>query len=179
MRTIAENYKLPYYTLSPTYSICSEHGYLAGEQKVCPICGKVTEVYSRITGYYRPVQNWNDGKLQEYKDRQVYDAARSMKMHAPVSEPEASKVVAKDMAELGSNGAILFTTPTCPNCKMAKGYLDKAGFCYNVVDATDPANAELVGRLGIMQAPTLVVTRTGETKKYANVSNILGYLKQQ
>ncbi len=179
VRTIAENYKLPYYTLSPTYSICSEHGYLAGEQKVCPICGKVTEVYSRITGYYRPVQNWNDGKLQEYKDRQVYDAARSMKMHAPVSEPEASKVVAKDMAELGSNGAILFTTPTCPNCKMAKGYLDKAGFCYNVVDATDPANAELVGRLGIMQAPTLVVTRTGETKKYANVSNILGYLKQQ
>ena len=58
VRKIAENYRLPYYTLSPTYSICQEHGYLAGEQKVCPICGKVTEVYSRITGYYRPVQNW-------------------------------------------------------------------------------------------------------------------------
>lgn len=69
VRTIAENYKLPYYTLSPTYSICKEHGYLSGEQKICPKCGKTTEVYSRITGYYRPVQNWNDGKLQEYANR--------------------------------------------------------------------------------------------------------------
>nr|MCR4643584.1 ribonucleoside triphosphate reductase [Lachnospiraceae bacterium] len=60
VRTIAENYKLPYYTLSPTYSICRDHGYLAGEVKSCPHCGKKTEIYSRITGYYRPVQNWND-----------------------------------------------------------------------------------------------------------------------
>ena len=59
-----ENYALPYYTLSPTYSICKKHGYLAGEQYTCPECGEPTEVYSRITGYYRPVQNWNDGKAQ-------------------------------------------------------------------------------------------------------------------
>ena len=72
VRTIAENYKLPYYTLSPTYSICREHGYLAGEHFTCPICGKKAEVYSRITGYYRPVQNWNEGKSQEYKDRKTY-----------------------------------------------------------------------------------------------------------
>ncbi len=64
VRTIAEHYRLPYYTMSPTYSVCREHGYLAGEQKTCPKCGSVTEIYSRITGYYRPVQNWNDGKLQ-------------------------------------------------------------------------------------------------------------------
>ena len=73
VRAIAVNYKLPYYTLSPTYSVCKTHGYLAGEVKTCPHCGAGTEVYSRITGYYRPVQNWNDGKLQEYANRTEYE----------------------------------------------------------------------------------------------------------
>ncbi|MBP3867359.1 MAG: ribonucleoside triphosphate reductase, partial [Eggerthellaceae bacterium] len=77
VRKIAENYKLPYYTMSPTYSVCKNHGYLTGEQFTCPHCGEKTEVYSRITGYYRPVQNWNDGKAQEYKDRKVYDIGHS------------------------------------------------------------------------------------------------------
>lgn len=72
VKKIAENYKLPYYTMSPTYSICKEHGYLPGEQYACPECGTKTEVYSRITGYYRPVQNWNDGKSEEFKARKVY-----------------------------------------------------------------------------------------------------------
>ena len=87
MRTIAENYRLPYYTLSPTYSVCKNHGYLAGEQWTCPKCGEEAEVYSRITGYYRPVKNWNDGKAQEYKDRTVYDVAHS---HMDVSAREAA-----------------------------------------------------------------------------------------
>lgn len=77
VRKIAQNYRLPYYTLSPTYSVCKDHGYLSGEHFVCPKCGKKAEVYSRITGYYRPVQNWNDGKSQEYKNRTVYDIAHS------------------------------------------------------------------------------------------------------
>lgn len=72
VKVIAESYKLPYYTISPTYSVCKEHGYLSGEQTVCSICGRKTEVYSRITGYYRPISNWNDGKTQEYKDRKEY-----------------------------------------------------------------------------------------------------------
>ena len=75
VRAVAENYRLPYFTLSPVYSVCEEHGYLSGEQKVCPVCGKPTEVYSRITGYYRPVSNWNDGKLQEFEDRKSYEVA--------------------------------------------------------------------------------------------------------
>ena len=81
VRKIAENYKLPYYTMSPTYSVCKDHGYLTGEQYTCPHCGQKTEVYSRITGYYRPVQNWNDGKAQEFKDRKVYDIGRSRLTH--------------------------------------------------------------------------------------------------
>ena len=92
VRKIAENYKLPYYTMSPTYSVCRDHGYLTGEQYTCPICGRKTEVYSRITGYYRPVQNWNDGKAQEYKDRKVYNIGHSRLRHtgpnpAPVDLP--------------------------------------------------------------------------------------------
>ena len=82
VRKIAENYKLPYYTMSPTYSVCKDHGYLAGEQYTCPHCGQKTEVYSRITGYSRPVQNWNDGKAQEFKDRKVYNIGHSHLTHS-------------------------------------------------------------------------------------------------
>lgn len=72
VRTIAENYRLPYFTISPTYSVCKKHGYINGESFTCPICGESAEVYSRITGYYRPVQNWNDGKREEFKERKPY-----------------------------------------------------------------------------------------------------------
>ena len=75
VRSIAQNYRLPYYTISPTYSICKTHGYLSGEQYQCPICKEKTEVWSRITGYYRPVQNWNEGKAQEFKDRTEYKSS--------------------------------------------------------------------------------------------------------
>ena len=81
VRKIAENYKLPYYTLSPTYSVCKNHGYLTGEHFTCPECGANTEVYSRITGYYRPVQNWNAGKTQEYKERREYKVESSRLTH--------------------------------------------------------------------------------------------------
>ena len=87
VRKIAENYKLPYYTMSPTYSVCPDHGYMSGEQYTCPKCGHTTEVYSRITGYYRPVQNWNDGKAQEFKDRKVYDVGASL-AHRFGEQPE-------------------------------------------------------------------------------------------
>ena len=67
-----DNYKLPYYTISPTYSVCPDHGYLNGKHEICPICKKEVEVYSRITGYYRPVKNWNSGKKSEFKERKNY-----------------------------------------------------------------------------------------------------------
>ena len=127
VRKIAENYKLPYYTISPTYSVCKDHGYIAGEHFTCPECGGQTEVYSRITGYYRPVQNWNDGKAQEFKDRTVYNLGAShLKNERTVSHTvEAGK---HEETPKASNGAkvMLFTTKTCPNCKIAYTLLDKA-----------------------------------------------------
>ena len=173
VRTIAHNYKLPYYTLSPTYSICRDHGYLAGEVKTCPHCGAKTEVYSRITGYYRPVQNWNDGKLQEYANRTEYDVA-----HSVLKRPTRSVVTLSNFAEdvdvtvaQPQNVRYLFTTKTCPNCKLAKEYLKDVN--YAVIDAEE--NMELAARYGVMQAPTLVVVDGDKHKKYVNASNIKKY----
>ena len=175
VRTIAENYKLPYYTLSPTYSICKEHGYLTGEQKTCPKCGKVTEVYSRITGYYRPVQNWNDGKLQEYKNRTEYQLSETAKpqLHAAGAEQnrEMTQTPFQTEHSEGKNTKYLFTTKTCPNCKLAKEYLKNVD--YTVVDAEE--NAELAIQYGVMQAPTLVIVAGQSRQKYVNVSNIKKY----
>ena len=100
VRTIAENYKLPYYTLSPTYSICREHGYLNGEHFTCPVCGEKAEVYSRITGYYRPVQNWNDGKTQEYKERKMYDIGHSVLKRSPEASREIAQAIHQAREEI-------------------------------------------------------------------------------
>ena len=170
VRKIAENYKLPYYTMSPTYSVCKNHGYLAGEQFTCPHCGQPTEVYSRITGYYRPVQNWNDGKAQEYKDRKVYDIANSNLTHegCPSCGDAAPAAVLEEKGL--ADGNYLFTTATCPNCKIAKSILDKAGIAYTALLANE--NVELVNELGVKQAPTLVVVKNGQASKFAGVSDI-------
>ena len=172
VRKIAENYRLPYYTMSPTYSVCKNHGYIAGEHYSCPECKSRTEVYSRITGYYRPVQNWNDGKAQEYKDRLVYNIETSQlkKKDAPEAKVEATC----DCKANASDGIYLFTTATCPNCKIACSLLDKAGVSYNKLLANE--NKELVEALGVKAAPTLVVIEGGEATKYAGVSDIKKYL---
>ena len=177
VRKIAENFKLPYYTMSPTYSICQEHGYLSGEHTVCPKCGKPCEVWSRITGYYRPVQNWNDGKVQEFKDRREYDVDNSRlegrrlcDREATVSDPgTASASAAPDSAD----GLYLFTTKTCPNCKIAKNELDKAGLSYEVCDVSE--HMDLVSQYGIQQAPTLIVRHGGQVEKLVNASVIKKY----
>jgi len=194
VRKIAENYKLPYYTISPTYSVCRDHGYLTGEQYTCPICGQKTEVYSRITGYYRPVQNWNDGKAQEFKDRKVYDIGHSHLTHQgprptlqdaaleaarepgccapaePVTAPEAP-------AEKQIGSVILFKTPTCPNCKAAMALLDKAGVRYTAVNANE--EPELVAQYEVKQAPTLVLAGADGYEKFRGVSDIKGWLMRK
>lgn len=75
VRKIAEKYEIPYFTITPTFSVCQLHGYLKGEQPSCPNCGEETEVYTRIVGYYRPVKNWNHGKKSEYGERKTFNIA--------------------------------------------------------------------------------------------------------
>lgn len=193
VRKIAENYKLPYYTLSPTYSVCKNDGYIAGEHFTCPTCGGKAEVYSRITGYYRPVQNWNDGKSQEYKNRTVYKMEAASKVKG--SKPESAEAKASDQIMADNrkpenttktdtihelkkvpkeDGIMLFTTSTCPNCKIAKKMLD--GVDYQMVDAEKQPN--LVEKFGIRQAPTLVVIQNGKVEKYVNASNIQKFVEE-
>jgi len=173
VRKIAENYRLPYYSISPTYSVCKDHGYIAGEQFTCPECGGPTEVYSRITGYYRPVQNWNDGKTQEYKERKVYDIEKS-KLTKSIKETTVK--AAEETKSCGiEDGNYLFTTATCPNCKIACTLLDKEGVSYTKLLANE--NKELAESLEIKQAPTLVMVQNGEISKFAGVSDIKKVLK--
>ena len=173
VRKIAENYSLPYYTISPTYSVCKNHGYIAGEHFKCPQCGENTEVYSRITGYYRPVQNWNDGKTQEYKDRREYDIATSHLTHQGCISCSDAIPNNTDSGEI-ENAVYLFATATCPNCKIASSFLDKAGVVYEKLYAND--KPQLAAHYGIKQAPTLVVINNGEVSKFAGVSEIKKYL---
>lgn len=174
VRKIAENYKLPYYTMSPTYSICRNHGYLTGEQFKCPYCGEEAEVYSRITGYYRPVKNWNDGKTQEFRERKVYDITNS---HMRPRTQAAAREAAKASVDDRETKSLLFTTKTCPNCRVAANALEKAHIAYELVDAE--ANMELAEKYGVMQAPTLIVVKDGQVTKLANASNIKNYAEKK
>ncbi|MBQ6921112.1 MAG: ribonucleoside triphosphate reductase [Bacilli bacterium] len=171
VRKIAENYHLPYYTMSPTYSVCKEHGYLVGEQYVCPKCGSRTEVYSRITGYYRPIQNWNDGKSEEFLNRKTYNIKTSKLTHG-IKDECVEEEKPQTLQE-----TLLFGTKTCPNCKMAKMLLEKAGVQYKWVDAEE--NVELTTSMGVKKAPTLLVPENGEVRVFENASNIKGYIESK
>ena len=174
VKKISDNYRLPYYSISPTYSVCKDHGYIAGEHFECPTCGQNAEVYSRITGYYRPVQNWNDGKTQEYKERKVYNIDNSdISKHGTVGAP-AAKAEANGGCSL-ADGIYLFKTATCPNCKVAISLLDKAGIAVNELMAYE--NEALAIELGVRQAPTLVVVSNGEAVKYAGVAEVKKFIE--
>ncbi len=175
VRTIAENYKLPYFTLSPTYSVCKNHGYIKGEEYTCPECGEKAEVYSRITGYYRPVQNFNDGKAQEFKDRKVYNIENSVLRRDGVSttvdtKPEETEAILAD-------GVYLFATKSCPNCKAMAQLLDRAGISFEKIYVED--NEDLARALGLRQAPTLVEVKAGNAEKYVNVVAIKTYIQNK
>jgi anaerobic ribonucleoside-triphosphate reductase len=175
VKKIAENYKLPYYTISPTYSVCSDHGYISGEVWKCPICGKETEVYSRITGYYRPVKNWNAGKSQEFKDRKTYNVTDTSAPHKEGEEASCSCGTSKRNAPKVTE-LMLFTSPTCPNCKMAKMMLDKEGIAYHNIDAV--SNKETTIAYGVSKAPTLLVPHGDSFDVYENASLIKGYIEK-
>ncbi|MBR5059883.1 MAG: ribonucleoside triphosphate reductase [Clostridia bacterium] len=189
VRKIAENYKLPYYTLSPTYSVCKTHGYIVGEKYTCPTCGKPTEVYSRITGYYRPVQNFNDGKAQEFKDRRVYNVASVGSDIDRVKVSEAREPAKKDRQKdapslrpaektggepvsFDEGTVVMFATKTCPNCAAAAKMLEDNGIAFEkhyVEDERDTAAS-----LGLRAAPTLIVG----SDKYVGVAGVRDFIKK-
>ncbi len=188
VRKIAENYRLPYYTISPTYSVCKEHGYITGEVYECPHCHKQTEVYSRITGYYRPVQNWNAGKSQEFKERKTYNINNSVLKHEGVIETETPKITetineVKETVEVktevtptnGETKFKLFVTSTCSNCKMVEEILKEKEIEFEEIDANQ--NQELVSKYNVMSAPTLVINNNGKEETIASLSNIFDYIE--
>ena len=174
VRKISENYRLPYYSLSPTYSVCRDHGYIAGEHFTCPTCGKEAEVYSRITGYYRPVKNWNDGKAQEYKERKVYNIETSVLTHTGPLE-ESCDCEAEAKSAVLADGVYLFASATCPNCKIAEALLSKANVAYTKILAEE--NVALAESLKIKQAPTLVQVVGGEATKYVSVPEVKKFIQ--
>ena len=185
VRKIAENYRLPYYTISPTYSVCKEHGYIAGEVYECPHCHKPTEVYSRITGYYRPVQNWNAGKSQEFKERKTYNIKTSVLKHKGVLKEESvtssiknddvkKEVNLETTTSNNENKFKLFVTSTCSNCKMVEEILKEKSIDFEEIDAN--ANQDLVSKYNVMSAPTLIVNNNGKEEAITSLSNIVDYI---
>ena len=178
VKKIADNYRLPYYSISPTYTVCCNHGYIQGEVYTCPDCGETTEVYSRITGYYRPVQNFNDGKAQEFKDRRVYDIIHSSyeKAERTVDHahccPEAetkTQVATKDAT------FTLFATKTCPKCKIAAQLLDQKGISYEKLFVED--NVEVAKKLGLKQAPSLVIYNGDEATVISDLPAVKEFIE--
>ena len=181
VKKISDNYRLPYYTISPTYSICPEHGYIKGEEYTCPICGKTTEVWSRITGYYRPVQNWNDGKAKEFIDRKEYDLESSV-LHGKEKIVEnkfdedrsLSEQLTFSKDDLGE--VLVFTTKTCPNCKMTEKMLDEKGISYTEIDAA--TNQDLVAEYDVMAAPTVILKKDDKITKLASYAEVQNFMHQ-
>ena len=158
VKKISDNYKLPYYTMSPTYSICQEHGYITGEAYTCPKCGKKTEVWSRITGYYRPVQNWNDGKVQEFKHRKEYNLASSVlkakEVMAEVAEAKQEQEQAPVEIKAGNDVLTIYVQDHCPKCKGAEQRLQVSGIKHNIVNCTE--NMDEARRLNLTETPTII-----------------------
>ena len=175
VRKIAENYKLPYYTMSPTYSVCADDGYIVGEVWKCPKCGKETEVYSRITGYYRPVKNWNAGKSQEFKDRRTYvveemspgNKKSNWAARTPVSDIREKQAVrlepqttveaepkVLEVTTLSDTIPTIYVKDHCPKCKGAEQRFKLANIKFETVNCSE--HMDIARELGITQTPTII-----------------------
>lgn len=146
------------------------------------VCGKPTQVFSRVSGYYRPVQNWNDGKAQEFKERKTYDGQQAVEGEVlggmkESTEPIETPIQATDEGTLDMDldGLVLFASRTCPNCKMAKSFMDKLGVKYTELMSDE--NFELVKALDLRTAPTLVKFNNGKVEqKVASFAEIRKYI---
>ncbi len=195
VKKIAENYRLPYYTMSPTYSVCKNHGYIVGEVKKCPKCGETTEIYSRITGYYRPVNNWNDGKTKEFEMRKEYVLGEQIDCDIKDDEGEnyreqiqnkkdtdnkdedvKGNIEIKGKANNKAKGYLLFGTKTRPNCEIAKQKLKEKNVVYEFIDAEEMV--DLTEKYEIMSAPTLIKINDDGYDKVVNASNIINFIEK-
>ena len=146
------------------------------------VCGKPVQTFSRISGYYRPVQNWNDGKAQEFKDRKEYDQHQAIdgEVRGGVKGDTATSETPIHAADEGTmdidlDGLVLFASKTCPNCKMAKAFMDKLGVKYSVIMADE--NPDLIKALDLRAAPTLVNFKNGVVgEKVATYPEIRKYI---
>lgn len=128
VKKIASNTRLPYFSITPTFSICQEHGYIKGEHFKCPDCGSATEVYSRVVGYYRPVQQWNNGKREEFKDRLEYLEDKGINGEIKVKVAYEEGGTTSEAEFVTNSGSVIkkyriFTLPNCDKCAAAKAYL--------------------------------------------------------
>ena len=185
VRKIAENFELPYFTLSPTYSICEDHGYLEGEQAVCPHCGKKTEVYSRITGYYRAVSNWNNGKASEFKERKTYNVVQPSggecdACNLTTDIPEEKTAAIEPEQKASGTKITILTTSVCPKCKMVKAAMDGKGIKYDALLADeDETGRALAVKHDVMSVPVLIVNEGDKETVIKDFSEILKYVNQQ
>ncbi len=174
VRKIAENYKLPYYTISPTYSICPKHGYITGEVYKCPKCGETTEVWSRITGYYRPISNWNDGKAQEFKDRKEYIPENSVLKAKDKEVFKKTKSEEKiETFEYKPSKLTVFVQDHCPKCKGVTQRLRLNKVDFDTVNCNE--NIELVEKLGLKETPVIIDT---DGKRYIGANSANEYLNK-
>ena len=179
VRKIAENYKLPYYTISPTYSICLKHGYIIGEKEECPQCHQKTEIYSRITGYYRPIQNWNIGKIAEFNTRKSYILKNNLKndyCHNDNCFVKKTKNIKKKIINFEQKKIFLITNKTCPNCNLIKMFLKQNHIKYQEINGNEN---DKIKKYHISKVPSLLVINDENNNyiKYDDFSLIKQYIE--
>ena len=165
VKKIAYNYKVPYFTITPTFSVCWDHGYLNGEHFNCPECGRDSEVYTRIVGYYRSVTNWNLGKKSEYKERKEFDVheEKSPKIIeiVPQKESEAASSTGFSIPAINANGGVhaykLFYSESCPSCPAVKDYVSNLKIVGEMVNASTDEGLDEARKYGIYSTPTVLL----------------------
>ncbi|MFA5928499.1 MAG: ribonucleoside triphosphate reductase [Candidatus Margulisiibacteriota bacterium] len=164
VKKVAYNYRMPYFTITPTFSVCPDHGYLKGEHFFCPECGHESEVYTRIVGYYRPVQNWNLGKKSEYKERQEFAyKTNSEQGMIPMLTLEQKidnfnlQSTVKMLKGSRVAGFKLFYTDTCSNCPPVKDYVAKLDLQGEFINATTEEGLDEAKKYGIYSTPSVIL----------------------
>jgi len=161
VKKIAGGYKLPYFSISPTFSVCRKHGMMPGEHEKCPTCGEEAEVYSRITGYYRPVKNWNKGKQSEYKKRSEYSLTESLKSEK-CKALELTAEQLSDKVELTEGTSFkFFYSDNCVKCPPVKEYIKTLGLNGQFVNAYSDEGIDEAQNFGVRSLPAVVFLENG------------------